>query len=104
MEREEDVVNEPRRALSLPSLTPGLRAAMIVTGLVGAVASSGFARLRDRIVEGRGFNGNQCVGWSMQGSAEECCDAQGGLLNTGPSGQYYAVVVEGPFVPPAMDA
>jgi hypothetical protein len=39
----------------------------------------------------------------MQGSAEDCCNAQGGLLNTGPSGQYCAVVVEGPFVPPTMD-
>ncbi len=80
-----------------------LRSAVIVSGLVGAVASAGCARLRARVVEGRGFDGSECVGWSMQGSAEDCCDAQGGLLNTGPSGQYCAVVVEGPFVPPAMD-
>ena len=90
------------------NVTRALRAAIAVTGLVSTVALSatlsGCTRLRDRVVDGRGFDGSECVGWSMQGSAEDCCNAQGGMLNTGPHGRSCVIVVEGPFVPPSMDA
>lgn len=90
--------------MSQPKLRHGLRAAIVATGLVGAVSLSGCEKVRDRVVDGRGFDGSECVGWSLLGSAEDCCNAQGGVLYTGPSGRSCVTVVEGPFVPPSMDA
>lgn len=89
--------------MSQPKLRHGLRAAIVATGLVGAVSLSGCTKLRDRIVDGTSFDGEQCVGWSLQGSPESCCSAQGGVLYTGSSGISCVTVVEGPFVPPSMD-
>ena len=90
-----------------PSLDRALRTAMIVSGL-SALATTGCERVRARVVEGTGANGELCVGWSLAGSAEACCTAlnmRGGYTTWDPTTRLCtALSVPGPFVPPAMDA
>lgn len=87
-----------------------LRAAIVVSGLSAIACASGCARVRARVVEGTGFNGELCVGWSLAGSAESCCAAQNAYSGYAdvawdPVAQVCtAVTVMGPFVPPAFDA
>lgn len=90
-----------------PSLDRALRTAMIVSGL-SALATTGCERVRARVVEGRGVNGEACVGWSLEGSPEACCTAlnmRGGYVTWDPTTRLCtALPVPGPFVPPGMDA
>lgn len=90
-----------------PSLDRALRTAMIVSGL-SALATTGCERLRARVVEGTGTNGEVCVGWSLEGSAEACCNTRnmrGGYVTWDPTTRVCTPLpVPGPFVPPSMDA
>ena len=89
-----------------PSLDRALRTAMIVSGL-SALATTGCERVRARVVEGTGLNGEACVGWSLEGSPEACCTAlnmRGGYVTWDPTTRLCtALPVPGPFVPPAME-
>jgi hypothetical protein len=92
-----------------PSLDRALRTAMIVSGL-SALATTGCERVRARVVEGTGFNGELCVGWSLAGSAEACCTPRnhaGGettWVTWHPATRRCTPLhVGGPFVPPAME-
>jgi hypothetical protein len=93
-----------------PSLDRALRTAMIVSGL-SALATTGCERVRARVVEGTGFNGELCVGWSLAGSAEACCaarnaaDAYTTWFIWDPATRVCtSISAPGPFVPPAIDA
>ena len=85
-----------------------LRAAIVVSGLSAIASASGCERVRARVVEGTGSNGEVCVGWSLAGSAESCCtarNASGGYVAWDSTTQVCTPLpVPGPFVPPAFDA
>ena len=84
-----------------------MRAAIVVSGL-SALASTGCERIRDRVVDGTGFNGDLCAGWSLQGPPEACCTARnraGGYVRWDrAAGVCASLPIPGPFVPPALDA
>ena len=85
------------------TLNRALRAAIVVTGLVGTTALTGCDEVRERLVEGTGAHGEVCVGWSMQGSPRRCCESRGGYYSGGFfTGSCMPAGVMGPFVPPSL--
>ena len=82
-----------------------MRAAFVVSGLVGTLASSGCDSVRERVVDGTGAHGEVCVGWSLQGSPRSCCESRGGYYLGGFfTGTCVPMAVPGPFVPPTLEA
>lgn len=57
-----------------------LRTAAIVVVCAASTSLLGCDRILGRLIDGTGFDGTPCVGWSIRhGSAERCCGHRNGI-------------------------